>query len=225
MPEKALIKPSLEIILICTAFAAGSVDIIALTKMGGILVSAMTGNLAFLGYYVSRFAFASALSSGIALVSYVLGAAAGNLLSRKLDQHPALRLLLTAQALLLAGAVGVWMSVSHRSGTLGLDAVIVLIAVAMGMQSIVGKRVNLSNIPTIVFTSTLTNIVIGVTEMLANGKFTVSRDTKRQLASFLMYWFGALLTGYAVFFALPFYMFIPLAVVVVALLSELLHRN
>jgi uncharacterized membrane protein YoaK (UPF0700 family) len=225
MPEKALIKPSLEIILICTAFAAGSVDIIALTKMGGILVSAMTGNLAFLGYYVSRFAFASALSSAIALVSYVLGTAAGNLLSRKLDQHPALLLLLAAQALLLAGAVAVWMSVSHRSGTLGLDAVIVLIAVAMGMQSIVGKRVNLSNIPTIVFTSTLTNIVIGVTEMLANGKFTVSRDTKRQLASFLMYWFGALLTGYAVFFALPFYMFIPLAVVVVALLSELLHRN
>ncbi|HTJ90529.1 MAG TPA: YoaK family protein [Acidocella sp.] len=225
MPEKAPIKPSLEIILICTAFAAGSVDIIAFAKMGGILVSAMTGNLAFLGYYVSRFSFASAFGSAIALVGYVLGSAAGTLLSRKLDQHPALRLLLTVQALLLAAAIAVWLSVSPRNGTLGMDAVILFAAVAMGMQAIVGKRVNLSNIPTVVFTSTLTNIVIGLIEMLASGKVTVSRDTKRQLASFLMYGGGALATGYAIFFGFPFFIFIPLAVVVVALLSELLHRG
>ena len=225
MPEKAPIKPSLEIILVCTAFAAGSVDIIALTKLGGILVSAMTGNLAFLGYYLSRFSFASALGSLIALVGYVLGTALGTLLSRKLAQHPALRLLLTVQALLLAASLAIWFSVPHHLGTPGLDAVIVLAAMAMGMQSIVGKRVNLSNIPTIVFTSTLTNIVIGLTEMLISGKFAVPKDTKRQVASFLMYFFGALATGYAVFFALPFLMFIPLAAVVVALLSELLHRG
>ena len=225
MPEKAPIKPSLEIILICTAFAAGSVDIIALTKLGGILVSAMTGNLAFLGYYISRFSFASALGAVIALVSYMLGTAGGAVLSRKLSQHPALRLLLTVQTVLLAAAVAVWFSVPHRTGSLGLDAVIVLTAVAMGMQSIVGKRVNLSNIPTIVFTSTLTNIIIGLIETAASGKFAVTSDTKRQLASFLMYFFGALATGYAVFFALPITMFIPLAVVIVALLSELLRRS
>ena len=51
------------------------------------------------------------------------------------------------------------------------------------------------------------------------------KDTKRQVASFLMYLFGALGTGYAVFFALPFFIVIPLAAVVLALLSELLHRN
>jgi uncharacterized membrane protein YoaK (UPF0700 family) len=225
MPEKAPIKPSLEIILVCTAFAAGSVDIIAFAKMGGILVSAMTGNLAFLGYYVSRFSFASAIGSAIALVGYVLGSAVGTLLSRKLDQHPALRLLLTVQALLLAAAVAVWLSVSPRNGTPGMGAVILFTAVAMGMQAMVGKRVNLSNIPTVVFTSTLTNIIIGLIEMLANGKFTMPRDTKRQLASFLMYWVGALGTGYAIYFGLPFFIVIPLAAVVVALLSELLHRN
>jgi uncharacterized membrane protein YoaK (UPF0700 family) len=224
MPEKPPIKPSLEIILICTTFAAGSVDIIALTKLGGILVSAMTGNLAFLSYYISRSAFASAFGSATALVSYVLGTAIGALLSRKLAQHPALRLLLTVQALLLAASAAIWLSVSHRNGTAGVAAVIVLTSVAMGLQSIIGKRVNLSNIPTIVFTSTLTNIIIGLIEMLASGTFEVTRDTKRQLASFLTYGVGALATGYAVLFALP-YVFIPPAVVVVALLSELLHRE
>ena len=224
MPEKTTIKPSLELILVLTAFAAGSVDIIAFAKMGGILVSAMTGNLAFLGYYISRFSFNSAIGSAIALVGYVLGGVIGTLLSRKLSQHPALRLLLAVQSLLLAGAVAIWLTEPHRNGELGADAVILLAAVAMGLQSIVGKRVNLSNIPTVVFTSTLTNIVIGLTEMMASGKFTVPKDTKRQVASFLMYWFGALGTGYAVFFSLPFFIVIPLAAVVLALLSELLHR-
>ena len=225
MPEKALIKPSLELILVCTAFAAGSMDLIAYAKLGGVLVSAMTGNLVFLGYYISHFSFASALGSVLALIGYVLGTAAGVLLTRKLGQHPALRLLLTVQVLLLVAALVIWPSVSHHTGTPGLNGVIMLASMAMGMQSIVGKRVNLSNIPTIVFTSTLTNMVIGLTEMLVTDKSTVPTDTKRQAASFFMYWCGALVTGYAVFFALPFFMFIPLAAVLLALLSELLHRD
>ena len=225
MSEKTTIKPSLELILIFTAFAAGSVDLIAFAKLGAVLVSAMTGNLAFLGYYISRFSFAAALGSALALVGYVLGTAAGVLLSRNLSQHPALRLLLTAQAVLLAITLVIWPSITQHRGTLGLDSVIILASMAMGMQSIVGKRVNLSNIPTIVFTSTLTNIIIGLTETLASGKFTMPRDTKRQAASFLMYWVGATVTGYAVFFALPFFMAIPLAAVLLALLSELLYRD
>ena len=143
MPEQTTIKPSLELILVLTAAAAGSVDIIAFAKLGGILVSAMTGNLAFLGYYISRFSFNSAIGSAIALVGYVLGGAIGTLLSRKCSQHPALRLLLTVEALLLAGAVAIWLSAPHRNGNPGADGVILLAAVAMGIQSIVGKRVNL----------------------------------------------------------------------------------
>ena len=61
-------------------------DVIAFAKLGGILVSAMTGNLAFLGYYLSRFSFDSAIGSAIALVGYVLGGVIGTLLSRKLAQ-------------------------------------------------------------------------------------------------------------------------------------------
>ena len=225
MSEKAQITPSLELILLCTAFAAGSVDLIAFAKLGGVLVSAMTGNLAFLGYYISRFSFAAALGSAIALVGYVLGTAAGQLISRKLSQHPALRLLLTVQALLLVAVAAMWPSVAHSRGTPGLEGVIMIASMAMGMQSIVGKRVNLSNIPTIVFTSTLTNMVIGFTETLCSGKFTLPHDTKRQAASFFTYWLGALVAGYAVFFAFPFFMLIPLAAVLLALLSELLHRE
>jgi len=202
---------SLEVILGLTAFAAGSVDIIAFAKLGGILASAMTGNLAFLAFYISRFSLASALGSAIALIGFVLGGATGTVIGRKRGQREALRVLLLVETILLAGAVAAWIPTHHRNGSLSGDVVISLLSFSMGLQSIVGKRVNLSNIPTIVFTSTLTNIVIAFTDMLASRKFSVPLDTRRQCASFLLYFLGALAAGFAVFFAWQVLIFLPLA--------------
>jgi uncharacterized membrane protein YoaK (UPF0700 family) len=201
---------SLKVMLCLTAFAAGSVDIIAFAKLGGILASAMTGNLAFLAFYISRFSLASAVGSAIALVGFVFGGAAGTVLGRGHGQREALRALLGVEVVLLGAAVAVWVPTQHRNGSLSGDAVILLLAFSMGLQSIVGKRVNLSNIPTIVFTSTLTNIVIAFTDMLANRKYAMPLDTRRQCVSFSLYFFGALVAGIAVFFQLGVLIFLPL---------------
>jgi uncharacterized membrane protein YoaK (UPF0700 family) len=213
-------KISLEFILGLTAFAAGSVDVIAFAKLGGILVSAMTGNLAFLAYYLSRFSFASAVGSAISLASFVAGGAAGTLLSRKRSQNAALRLLLGSELLLLAATVVLWFPTQHRNGGYSTDLIIILLAVSMGLQSIVGKRVNLSNIPTVVFTSTLTNIVIAVTDMLANRTYTLPRDTKRQFTSFMLYFLGAIGAGFAAYFHAGILIFLPLLAVAAALAAQ-----
>jgi uncharacterized membrane protein YoaK (UPF0700 family) len=213
VPEEHKPHLALESILTLTAFAAGCVDIITFAKLGGVLASAMTGNLAFLGYYLSRFSFASAFGSALALAGFVGGGALGTLVSRACGQHGALRRLLCLEALLLAGAVMLWVPTQHRNGSFSADAVIVMLAVSMGLQSIVGKRVNLSNIPTIVFTSTLTNIVIALTEMLARGSFAVPKDTKRQCASFVMYFLGALGAGFAAYFQAGILIALPLLAV------------
>jgi uncharacterized membrane protein YoaK (UPF0700 family) len=214
-------RRSLEVILGTTAFAAGAVDIIAFAKLGGILCSAMTGNLAFLGLYLSRGSFNSAIGSLIALVGFVAGSAAGTLLGRGREQRAALLVLLGVEVLLLAAAVVVWEPTRHRNGSGSADAVVALLSISMGLQSIVGKRVNLSNIPTVVFTSTLTNIVIALTEMAVSRRFTVPADTKRQCASFMLYFGGALAAGFAVVFQAPVLIFFPLAAVCGALLAEL----
>jgi uncharacterized membrane protein YoaK (UPF0700 family) len=203
----------LEIILGLTAFAAGTVDIISFAKLGGILASAMTGNLAFLGFYVSRGSFASALSSVIALAGFVTGSAAGTLLSQGRGQRAALRALLLVEVVLLALAVAVWLPTHHRNGSCSGDAVILLLSTAMGMQSITGKRVNLSSVPTIVFTSTLTNIVMALTGMVAWGRMESAADTRRQVAAFLLYFLGALGAGFAVSGQLGILIFLPLVAV------------
>ena len=212
---------SLELVLTLTAFASGAVDVIGFSKLGGILASAMTGNLAFLGYYISRFSFASAIGSAIALCGFVLGSSAGTIVARGRTQHAALRLLLGVETLLLAGAVVLWFLTPHPNGSFSAYAIILLLAFCMGMQGIVGKRVNLSNIPTVVFTSTLTNIVIGLTDMLASGVFSVPKDTRRQCASFLMYFLGALGAGFAVYFHAQILIFLPVLAVGAGFVMEL----
>jgi uncharacterized membrane protein YoaK (UPF0700 family) len=199
-----------ERLLELTAFTAGAVDIISFAKLGGIFASAMTGNLAFLGFYIARYSFASAIGSVIALAGFVAGGAIGTLLSRGRTQASSIRVLLAVEILLLASAAALWLPTHHRNGSLSGDGIIALLATAMGLQSIIGKRINLANIPTVVFTSTLTNIVIGLTDMLASRKYAVPRDTWRQCASFLMYFIGALAAGFGVYYQWQLLIFLPL---------------
>jgi uncharacterized membrane protein YoaK (UPF0700 family) len=206
-----------EIILILTAFAAGSVDIISFAKLGGIFASAMTGNLALLGLYLARGAIFSAFGALIALIGFIAGVSFGTLLTRDRLNQKAITVLLAAQTIILFVAAILWFTVSHRNGRPSADLLILILAIAMGLQAVAGKKINLSSIPTIVFTSTLTNIVISVTERLARGKFSLHGDTKRQLGSFCAYLAGAVIAGLLSFFNFSMVIGLPLAAVAISL--------
>ena len=220
---KAASSPiSMELILGLTSYAAGTVDIISFAKLGGVFASAMTGNLAFLGYYLSQNFIASAAGAAIALASFVVGSSAGTMLSRNRDQAASLRLLLGMETLLLGGTVAVWVSTYHPNGSFGRDAIIALLAISMGLQVIIGKRLNLSNIPTVVFTSTLTNIVIGLTELMANRNLKFPTDAKRQCGAFMLYFTGALTAGLCLHFNVGILIFLPVLAAAAAFASSLM---
>ncbi len=185
----------LEYILGLTAFAAGAVDVISFVKLGGVFASAMTGNLAFLALYLARGSLHAAVGSFIALVGFILGGAVGTLQTRGKSHHHALNILLMTETMLLLAIMILWLPTTHILGGWPTDMLILALSAAMGLQSIVGKKVNLSNIPTVVFTSTLTNMVIAITDTLASGKVSFPTDTKRQSASFCLYFIGALMAG------------------------------
>jgi uncharacterized membrane protein YoaK (UPF0700 family) len=210
-------KPGhLEFILILTAFAAGAVDIISFAKLGGIFASAMTGNLALLALYIARGSMFSALGALIALIGFITGVSAGTLLTRDRLNQKAMTILLGTQTILLFAAAILWFTVSHSNGRLSADLLILILANAMGLQAIAGKKINLSSIPTIVFTSTLTNIVISVTDVLARGKFSLPDDTKRQIVSFCSYFVGAVTAGLLSFFDFSIVITLPLAAITAA---------
>src|SRR6202022_215220 len=152
MPETFKLN-HVEMILLLTAFAAGAVDVISFATLGGVFASAMTGNFALLAYYVAQSDSQSAMGSVVALSGFVLGCALGVLQRRSRAQDQALTLLLTTEAglLLFFSLYAMW--TSHSANAPSDHLQILLLAVAMGVQAVIGQTISLT---TIVFTTTLT---------------------------------------------------------------------
>src|SRR5882757_10140929 len=86
-----------DAILLLTAFAAGSVDVISFATLGGVFASAMTGNFALLAYYVAQGDSQSAMGSIVALSGFVIGCTLGVLQRRGRVQSQALSFLLGSE--------------------------------------------------------------------------------------------------------------------------------
>ncbi len=183
---------SVEWILLLTAFAAGSVDVISFATLGGVFASAMTGNFALLAYYVAQSDSQAAMGSVVALSGFVLGCALGVWQRRSRVQGQALSLLLaTETALLLFFALyAMWTPQVANAPSDHLQ--ILLLAVAMGLQAVIGQTISVT---TIVFTTTLTKLVGTVADSIANGDALGLKDVKIQSSVVIAYLFGALLSG------------------------------
>lgn len=188
----APVLSSIEWMLLLTAFAAGTVDIISFATLGGVFASAMTGNFALLAYYVAQSDSQSAMGSVVALTGFAAGCAAGVLQRRGRAQEQALdRLLAGETGLLLFFAVyALW--TPHAAHAPSDHLQIMLLAVAMGLQAVVGQTISLT---TIVFTATLTKLVGTIADSIANGDMSGLKDVKIQSAVVVSYLFGALLSG------------------------------
>jgi uncharacterized membrane protein YoaK (UPF0700 family) len=210
---------NLEWVLLLTAFAAGTVDVISFASLGGVFASAMTGNFALLAYYVAQGDSQSAMGSIVALTGFVVGCALGVLMRRGRAQQEALTLLLTCEgALLLFFALyALW--TPHVAHAPSDHLQILLLAVAMGIQAVIGATISLT---TIVFTTTLTKLVATVADSIANGDALGLEDVKIQSAVVVSYLFGALLSGSLIVHRMDTVVLLPLIGVIAALA---LHRR
>src|SRR6202166_4245879 len=100
MPDKARFSYN-EWMLLLTAFAAGSVDIISFATLGGEFASAMNGNFALLAYYVAQSDAQSAMGRVVGLVGFAIGCGVGVFLRRGRAQEQALTLLIASETGLL----------------------------------------------------------------------------------------------------------------------------
>jgi len=194
-------------ILFATAFAAGAVDIIGFAKLGGVFASAMTGNFALLAYHVARGNTLSAIGSVIALLGFIAGCLIGFRLRRGRSRRTTISLLLgveTALLLLFAFVPAVRLQIA-------------ILAIAMGLQAVVGQITSLS---TIVFTTTLTRLIGGITDAIATRDSTGIRDIREQMTLIASYLLGALLAGVLCVHEVSAVVFLPLTGVAVALIAH-----
>ena len=196
------------------SFTAGSMDAIAFLALGDVFTSAMTGNTVLLGLAIGQGQVSAALHSLAAFLGYALGVALAVLPLRR----PARGIEQTVflEALVLAGCAGVWAVRGGPAGPFEVYLLIVLSALAMGLQGAVGRALQIPGIPTIVITSTLTALIGTLAERaLSRDRRIVTPATWQQHVSFLIYLASAIGAGFAASRWLAWLPYVPLAGIVI----------
>jgi uncharacterized membrane protein YoaK (UPF0700 family) len=179
------------------SFAAGTMDAIAFLALGEVFTSAMSGNTILFGIALGQGNLAAASRAMAAFAGYVCGVAGAAVTLREPERG--IRRAIGLEVLLLAAFAGWWIVRDGAHLPSHPHGLIVVSAVAMGLQGAIGRALRISGIPTIVITSTLTAIVGGLGERaLARERPLVSAAARQQIAAYLAYLLSAVVAGIAV---------------------------
>jgi uncharacterized membrane protein YoaK (UPF0700 family) len=146
--------------MVMLTFVTGVVDAVSYLKLGHVFVANMTGNVVFLGFALAGASGLSSASSLIALGSFLLGALAGGWLGARHSDHRGhlLRAASAVQVTLMALALVLALSAAQPLESTLRYALLVSLALAMGVQNAAAQRLAVPELTTTVLTRTLTGI-------------------------------------------------------------------
>ncbi|MFE1466477.1 YoaK family protein [Streptomyces nigra] len=160
VPPKGDQHGPLPPLMLVLTVVTGLIDAVSYLALGRVFVANMTGNVVFLGFALAGAPGLSVTASIVSMASFLTGALAGGRLgTRFAAQRGRLLAATTAiQAVLVAGTV-IAVVVSHGEVTSPVRyTLIVLLAIAMGMQNAVARRLGVPDLTTTVLTLTLTGL-------------------------------------------------------------------
>jgi uncharacterized membrane protein YoaK (UPF0700 family) len=182
-------------LLLVLTVGTGLLDAVSFLKLGHVFVANMTGNVVFLGFAVAGASDVPVAVSLLALVAFLVGALVGGRVGIRYGKHrgrllagaSAIEIVLVAAALLVAVQRGTTLDEAAR------NAIIALLAVAIGVQNAAARKVGVPDLTTTVLTLTLTGLAAD--SRWAGG--TSPRWSRRLLAVAAML-VGALIGGFLV---------------------------
>jgi len=159
-PSPLSAEEALPPLMVLLTIVTGLVDAVAYLRLGHVFVANMTGNVVFLGFAAGGARGFSVTGSLLAVACFLPGGAAARRLVARAPGDRALQLrtaasiqaVLFAAALLLAGLAGSEPGASSRYG------LIVLLALAMGVQNATARHLAVRDMTTTVLTQTLTGL-------------------------------------------------------------------
>jgi uncharacterized membrane protein YoaK (UPF0700 family) len=175
-------------LMVLLTIVTGIVDAVAYLTLGRVFVANMTGNVVFLGFSAAGASGLSVVGSLLAVACFLPGGlVAGRFAVRfgadrllQLRAATGIQLLLFSGAVLMAVATGDHMSSGSRY------ALIILLALAMGVQNATARRLAVPDFTTTVLTLTLTGIAAD--SQLAGGS---GANAARRLVSVTAMLLGA----------------------------------
>lgn len=195
---------------------SGGADIVAFLKFHMVFTSAMTGNLALFGIAVGQGHLLSATHSLDALLGFIVGIMLATLWKEHLH---ALRMLLCMEAAFLGIYAVAWLIVGFPDNGVLLYVMIMASALSMGLQSVAARLINVAGVPSVVFTNTLTSIVITLVENLRK-KRPLPFAWRQQLAALFAYLIGAISFAFFLFQVPALAMVLPVCLIAIALLTH-----
>jgi uncharacterized membrane protein YoaK (UPF0700 family) len=159
-PTNASLRHPLTRGLVALTFTTGVVDAVSYLGLGRVFTANMTGNVVLLGFGIVGGFGLPVLAPIVSLLAFLVGSAVGGELGRRLgDRHAVhisvalvIEVVLIAVCAVLTAAVTV-----HRNAFSG-DAVIALLAFAMGVRNATVRRLAVPDLTTTVLTMTLTGL-------------------------------------------------------------------
>ena len=175
----------LPLLLFALAFVAGLLDAVSYLSLGHVFVGNMTGNTLFLAFAFAGVKEFSVLASLIALVAFLVGAIGGGRLGVHAGAHRGrlLAVSLSAKALLVGAALVIALVATAPLSQAISYTLIVLLALTMGMQNAIVRRLNVADLATTVLTTTLTGLAMD--SRLGGG--TRARAQRRSMATIALF--------------------------------------
>jgi uncharacterized membrane protein YoaK (UPF0700 family) len=188
----------LPALLLGATLLTGVVDAVSYIALGHVFVANMTGNVVLLGFALAGAPALSIVASLVALGAFLAGAGIGGVLARRFGRHRGLLLraaAATEAGLLAAGFVAALGAPEPVQGARRL-IVVAALALAMGVQSAVARRIAVPDLATIVLTLTLSALAADATSR-GEARATAVRRASAVLAMFAGALAGGLLTVHA----------------------------
>ena len=179
-------------LLLTLTLVTGLVDATSYLKLGHVFVANMTGNVVFLGFGIAGAGGISIWASLTALGSFLVGGVVGGRIGARwsTDRGRHLTATTTTELLLVAAALAVAAFWTNHIGTESRYSVIVLLAVAMGVQNATARKLAVPDLTTTVLTMTLTGVAAD--SALAGGHGSKLARRALSVAAMLL---GALIGG------------------------------
>ena len=186
----------LPLLLIVLTVVTGLVDAMSYLKLGHVFVANMTGNVVLLGFAAGGVSEFSVAVSLVAIGSFLLGAVAGGRLGSSTDQHRGQLLALSTCAQVAAVGAAFLLSLASSDVSDGIPAyaLVVLLAIAMGLQNATARRLGVPDLTTTVLTLTVTGLAAD--SHFAGG---TNPNIGRRLVATAAMFIGALLGAVLIF--------------------------
>jgi uncharacterized membrane protein YoaK (UPF0700 family) len=232
--------------LLALTMVAGSVDAISYLGLGHVFTAMMTGNTVLLGLALAQREFLAAIRSVLALLGFAIGVFIGAAIVERESKPATWPKVVTAalgiEAVILVIFSMIWYATSLPRSAAVTYLLIVLLALAMGIQSAAVRRLGVPGIATTYITGTLTSLMVDLLGWLralaarlpmdkphqgsATGKPPVPWEQRVGLLAgvVILYCLGALAGGILQAQASPVATVMPLVILILVVVNALLHQ-